>query len=162
MNTTVPATRQDYLDEAVATASQITETDLTTVLGAIVQQAKDESKKTTAYATLFEASHKGLRGILDEANHQMTKVVLDTMTVLEEKGLIERGGSNYVMRNRVYYMLKLLPVMCIALEFDINSREGWACEKDKVRQIVYEAFMKILELKPEEQNTTIEPLEQHG
>lgn len=151
MSATIPKTRQEFLDEAVDVASQVTETDIAAVLNSIVDLAKEESKKSDAYGKMFEASHKGLRGLLDEANHQMTKVVLDTLDVMEEKGLIEKGGDDYVRRNRVYYLLKLLPIMCLALEFDINSREGWSCEKDKVRQIVYEAFMKVLEFKPDEQ-----------
>lgn len=151
MSATIPETRQEFLDEAVNVASQVTETDIAAVLNSIVDLAKEESKKSDAYGKMFEASHKGLRGLLDEANHQMTKVVLDTLDVMEEKGLIEKGGDDYVRHNRIYYMLKLLPIMCLALEFDINSREGWSCEKDKVRQIVYEAFMKVLEIKPDEQ-----------
>ena len=150
MSTTIPKTRQEFLDEAVDVASQVTETDIAAVLNSIVDLAKEESKKSDAYGKMFEASHKGLRGLLDEANHQMTKVVLDTLDVMEEKGLIEKCGDDYVKYNRIYYMLKLLPIMCLALEFDINSREGWSCEKDKVRQIVYEAFMKVLEFKPNE------------
>ena len=150
MSTTIPKTRQEFLDEAVNVASQVTETDIAAVLNSIVDLAKEESKKSDAYGKMFEASHKGLRGLLDEANHQMTKVVLDTLDVMEEKGLIEKCGDDYVKYNRIYYMLKLLPIMCLALEFDINSREGWSCEKDKVRQIVYEAFMKVLEFKPNE------------
>ena len=150
MSATIPKTRQEFLDEAVDVASQVTETDIAAVLNSIVDLAKEESKKSDAYGKMFEASHKGLRGLLDEANHQMTKVVLDTLDVMEEKGLIEKCGDDYVKYNRIYYMLKLLPIMCLALEFDINSREGWSCEKDKVRQIVYEAFMKVLEFKPNE------------
>jgi len=150
MSSTIPETRQEFLDEAVNVASQVTETDIAAVLNSIADLAKEESKKSDAYGKMFEASHKGLRGLLDEANHQMTKVVLDTLDVMEEKGLIEKCGDDYVKYNRIYYMLKLLPIMCLALEFDINSREGWSCEKDKVRQIVYEAFMKVLEFKPNE------------
>ncbi|MFN5249961.1 MAG: hypothetical protein ACK5DE_02880 [Bacteroidota bacterium] len=150
MNTTIPETRQEFLDEAVSAASQVTETDIAAVLNSIVDLAKEESKKSDAYGKMFEASHKGLRGLLDEANDQMVEVVLNTMDIMEEKGLLEKGGDDYVRRNRIYYMLKLLPIMCVALEFDINAREGWSCEQDKVRQIVYEAFMKILEFKPNE------------
>lgn len=151
MNTTIPETREGFLDEAVATASQVTESDIAAVLTRMAQLAKDESKKSDAYATMFEASHKGLRRLLDEANAQMTKVALNTMAVMEEKGLIDGGRDDYVRRNRVYYMLKLLPIMTLALEYDIDSREGFVCVKDKIRQIVYEAFMKILEDKPNKQ-----------
>lgn len=151
MNTTIPETRQGFLDEAVAAVSQVTENDIAAVLNSFVQMAKDESKKEDAYANMFEASHKGLRGLLDEANSQMTKVVINTMDVMEEKGLISGDRADYVRRNRVYYMLKLLPLMCMGLEFDIDSREGFSCIKDKVRHIVYDIFMKVLEYKPDEQ-----------
>jgi hypothetical protein len=162
MSAAIPKTRQEFLDEAVNTVSQVTELDIAAVLNSFVQMAKDESKKEDAYAKMFEASHKGLRAVLDEANSQMIKVVLNTMTVMEEKGLISKDSADYVRRNRVYYLLKLLPLMYIGLEFDIDSREGYSCVKDKVRHIAYDIFMKVLEIKPEEQNTTIETLEQHG
>ena len=151
MNATIPTTRQEFLDEAVNTVSQVTELDIAAVLNNFVQMAKDESKKEDAYAKMFEASHKGLRGLLDEANHQMTKVVFDTLDVMEEKGLIEKGGDDYVRRNRVHYLLKLLPLMYIGLEFDIHSREGYMCVKDKTRHMAYDIFMKVLEIKPDEQ-----------
>lgn len=146
METDIPETRQDFLNEVVANVSKITEQDIASVIDTICARAKDESKKTDAYSKMFEASHKGLRGILDEANHQMTKVLLNTMDILEEKGLLDRSRDNYVMSNRVYYMLKMLPLMCTALEYAIDAREGWSCVKDKVRHKVYETFMDILNL----------------
>lgn len=152
MSTSIPKTRQEFLDEAVSTFYQVTELDIAAVLNSFVQMAKDESKKEDAYAKMFEASHKGLRGLLDEANHQMVKVVLNTMDVMEEKGLIDKGSADYVRRNRVYYLLKLLPLMYVGLEFDTDFREGYSCVKDKVRHIAYDIFMKVLEIKPDEKN----------
>jgi hypothetical protein len=152
METEIPKTRQEFLNEAVETVSKITEQDIASVINAICTQAKEESKKSDAYSKMFEASHKGLRGILDEANHQMTKVLLNTMDILEDKGLLDRSRDNYVMSNRVYYMLKMLPLMCTALEYDIDAREGFSCVKDKVRHIAYESFMKVLNL-PEQIET---------
>jgi hypothetical protein len=76
----------------------------------------------------------------------MTKVLLNTIDVLEEKGLLDRSRDNYVMSNRVWYMLKMLPLMCTALEYDIDAREGFSCVQDKVRHKVYETFMDILNL----------------
>jgi hypothetical protein len=76
----------------------------------------------------------------------MTKVLLNTMDILEEKGLLDRSRDNYVMSNRVWYMLKMLPLMFNALEFDIDEREGFSCVKDKVRHMAYESFMKVLNL----------------
>lgn len=149
METEIPKTRQEFLNEAVETVSKITEQDIASVIDALCTQAKEESKKSDAYSKMFEASHKGLRGILDEANDQMVQVVLNTMDVLEEKGLISGARDNYVMRNRVYYMLKMLPLLFTALEHDIDEREGYACVQDKVRQIVYESFMKVLNLPKE-------------
>lgn len=146
METEIPKTRQEFLNEAVETVSKITEQDIASVIDAICTQAKEESKKSDAYSRMFEASHKGLRGILDEANHQMTKVLLNTMDILEEKGLLDRSRDNYVMSNRVYYMLSMLPLMFNALEFDIDKREGFSCVKDKVRHMAYESFMKVLNL----------------
>jgi hypothetical protein len=146
METDIPQTRQEFLNEAVETVSKITEQDIALVIDALYTQAKEESKKSDAYSKMFEASHKGLRGILDEANHQMTKVLLNTMDVLEEKGLMSGARDNYVMRNRVWCMLKMLPLMCTALEYDINEREGFSCVKDKVRHMAYESFMKVLNL----------------
>lgn len=146
METEIPKTRQEFLNEAVETVSKITEQDIASVIDALCTQAKEESKKSDAYSKMFEASHLGLRGILDEANHQMTKVLLNTMGILEEKGLLDRSRDNYVMRNRVYYMLRMLPLMFNALEFDIDKREGFSCVKDKVRHMAYESFMKVLNL----------------
>ena len=146
METEIPKTRQEFLNEAVATVSKITEQDIASVIDALCTQAKEESKKSDAYSKMFEASHLGLRGILDEANHQMTKVLLNTMDILEEKGLLDRSRDNYVMSNRVYYMLSMLPLMFNALEFDIDKREGFSCVKDKVRHMAYESFMKVLNL----------------
>jgi hypothetical protein len=146
METEIPKTRQEFLNEAVETVSKITEQDIASVIAALCTQAKEESKKSDAYSKMFEASHKGLRGILDEANHQMTKVLLNTMDILEEKGLLDRSRDNYVMSNRVYYMLSMLPLMFNALEFDIDKREGFSCVKDKVRHMAYESFMKVLNL----------------
>ncbi len=146
METEIPKTRQEFLNEAVETVSKITEQDIASVIDALCTQAKEESKKSDAYSKMFEASHLGLRGILDEANHQMTKVLLNTMDILEEKGLLDRSRDNYVMSNRVYYMLKMLPLMFNALEFDIDKREGFSCVKDKVRHMAYESFMKVLNL----------------
>jgi len=145
----IPKTRKEFLNESVETVSKITEQDIASVIDAFCSQAKAESKKSDAYSKMFEASHKGLRGILDEANDQMVKVVLNTMDVLEEKGLMSGARDNYVMRNRVYYMLKMLPLLFTALEHDIDEREGYICVKDKVRQVVYEAFMKVLNLPKE-------------
>jgi hypothetical protein len=146
METEIPKTRQEFLNEAVETVSKITEQDIASVIDALCTQAKEESKKSDAYSKMFEASHLGLRGILDEANHQMTKVLLNTMDILEEKGLLDRSRDNYVMSNRVYYMLSMLPLMFNALEFDIDKREGFSCVKDKVRHMAYESFMKVLNL----------------
>jgi hypothetical protein len=146
METEIPKTRQEFLNEAVATVSKITEQDIASVIDALCTQAKEESKKSDAYSKMFEASHKGLRGILDEANHQMTEVLLNTIDILEEKGLMDRSRDNYVMSNRVYYMLKMLPLLYTALEYDIDAREGFSCVKDKVRHMAYESFMKILNL----------------
>lgn len=146
MDTNTQETRQDFLNEAVTTVSKITEQDIATVIDTICAQAKEESKKTDAYSKMFEASHKGLRGILDEANDQMTGVLLNTMDILEEKGLLSGAREDYVIRNRVWYMLKMLPLMCTALEYDIDAREGFSCVKDKVRHKVYETFMDILNL----------------
>ena len=39
MNTTIPETRQEFLDEAVSAASQVTETDIAAVLNSIVDLA---------------------------------------------------------------------------------------------------------------------------
>jgi hypothetical protein len=142
----ITKTRKEFLNEVVNTVSKITEQDIASVIDAFCAQAKAESKKSDAYSKMFEASHKGLRGILDEANDQMVKVVLNTMDVLEEKGLMSVARDNYVMRNRVYYMLKMLPLLFTALEHDIDEREGYICVKDKVRQVVYEAFMKVINL----------------
>ena len=105
MSSTIPETRQGFLNEAVAAASQITETDIASVINSIVDLAKEESKKSDAYGKMFEASHKGLRGVLSEANHQMTQVVLDTMDVMEEKGLLKKGGDDYVKYNQKYKFL---------------------------------------------------------
>ena len=149
METEIPKTRQEFLNEAIETVSKITEQDIASVIDAFCAQAKEESKKSDAYSKMFEASHKGLRGILDEANDQMTEVLLNTMDVLEEKGLLDRSRDNYVMSNRVWYMLKMLPLMFTALEYDIDEREGFSCVKDKVRHMAYESFMKILDIKDE-------------
>ena len=146
METEIPKTRQEFLNEAVETVSKITEQDIASVINAICTQAKDESKKSDAYSKMFEASHKGLRGILNEANDQITNVLLNTMDILEEKGLLDRSRDNYVVSNRVWYMLKMLPLMFNALEFDIDEREGFSCVKDKVRHMAYESFMKVLNL----------------
>jgi hypothetical protein len=149
METEIPKTRQEFLNEAVETVSKITEQDIASVINTICTLAKEESKKSDAYSKMFEASHKGLRGILDEANDQITKVLLNTMDVLEEKGLLNRSRDNYVMSNRVWYMLKMLPLMFNALEYDIDEREGFSCVKDKVRHMAYEFFMDILNLPKE-------------
>jgi sulfur transfer complex TusBCD TusB component (DsrH family) len=146
MQEQTPQTRQDFLAEVVETASKITDNDIKNVLSSIVRRAEEESRKTQAYAAMFEASHEGLRGILDQASSQMTRVVLDTMDVLTRKGLLSAAPDDYVIRNRVYYMLEMLPVMCTALEYDIDAREGWSCVKDKVRHLVYETFMDIMGL----------------
>ncbi len=146
METGIPKTRQDFLKEAVSNVSKITEQDIASVIDAMCVQAKEESQKSDAYSKMFEASHKGLRGIIDEANHQMIQVVLNTMDVLEEKGLLDRSRDNYVMSNRVFYMLQMLPLMCTALEYDIDAREGFMCVKDKVRHKAYETFMGLLNL----------------
>ena len=149
MENEIPKTRKDFLNEAVVAVSKITEQDIASVIDAFCAQAKEESKKSDAYSKMFDASHKGLRGILDEANDQMTKVLLNTMDVLEEKGLLDRSRENYVMSNRVWYMLKMLPLMFTALEYDIDEREGFSCVMDKVRHMAYEAFMKTLNLPAE-------------
>jgi len=149
METEIPKTRQEFLNEVVETVSKITEQDIASVIYALCTRAKEESKKSDAYSKMFEASHKGLRGILDEANDQITKVLLNTMDVLEEKGLLNRSRDNYVMINRVWYMLKMLPLMFNALEYDIDEREGFSCVKDKVRHMAYASFMDILNLPKE-------------
>jgi hypothetical protein len=46
VETDIPKTRQDFLKEAVANVSKITEQDIASVLDAMCAQAKEESQKS--------------------------------------------------------------------------------------------------------------------
>lgn len=99
------------------------------VINGLLDRFHEENQKTERYKNMFEASENGIRGLLDHANDEMERIVLDTMQVLEER-------FNLEVTHDLYTLIKALPFVRDDLEGLISKREGWVCSVDKARELV--------------------------
>jgi len=146
------ALAQETLEEISAASKDAKFTEsLKTVISNIYEMAKEERHKTQPYKDMFEASHKGLRGILDKANDAMMQVVFDTLDVLKEKDLMPPcTPDDFKDYNKIYYALLMLPMLFNQAYYDIDNIEGMSCSKDKQRALMCAFFEKLMKVNKNE------------
>lgn len=99
------------------------------VITDLLAKASEERKKTEPYKDMFEASQHGLRGLLDDANSKMERIILDVAEVIEE-----RTGAN--ISKEMWVLLRCLPLIQDQLQSHISKTEGFSCCADKMREII--------------------------
>lgn len=101
---------------------------LKSVCDSLLSLADEERRKSEPYAKMFEASEHGIRGLLDEANNEMTRIILNVCSVLEER-------TGKPVSNEVFAMLQCLPLCRDAVEEHIRNVDGYCCCVDKAREL---------------------------
>jgi hypothetical protein len=114
----------------------INEEQIKTVIDSLFSRIQEERKQSEPYKDLFKASKNGIRGVLDKANDDIMNILMNVHAVLEEKGF-DKSKSN-----ELWNTLHLLPYMFRQARRDISKNEGFCCEADKMREIVYQWFME--------------------
>lgn len=103
----------------------------------LLEQAETMRKKSDSYAKMFEASEYGLRGLLDNINDKMERIILDACQVIKEK-------TGKEVTNDIYTMLQCLPLCRDFVERHISETEGFSCSVDKVRELFKNWTLKEL------------------
>lgn len=119
---------------------------LTEVVEYISKQARLEAEKTEPWKNLFEASEKGLRPALSEANRQCNAVIINLTDIIKEK-----FGIKHVSR-KLYNMLKALPFAMNEVTNTIEKEQGLSCCADKARYIYAEEVLAEIKFILETQN----------
>lgn len=103
----------------------------------LLEQAEVMRRKSDSYAKMFKSSEYGLRGILDDVNDKMERIILDACQVIKEK-------TGKEVTNDIYTMLQCLPLCRDFVEHHISETEGFTCCVDKARELFKDWTLKEL------------------
>jgi hypothetical protein len=98
--------------------------------------ADENRRNSDSYKHMFEASEKGIRGLLDKAESDMTAIALDTMEVIKQR-FGYRG-------NDLWALLCCLPYARQQIEKNISKLEGSSCSVDKAREVFAQTALEII------------------
>lgn len=115
-------------------AEQSLEQALAEVIGGLLARADAEREKSESYKNLWDASENNLRSLLSEAHHQMMEPIMSVCKVIEEKFEVR-------ISDKLYDLIKLLPVAMSELREHITEKEGHSCCADKTREIYYQEVL---------------------
>jgi len=107
------------------------EKNIKNVIDNILNLANEERKKSKGYKDLF--NHDEVKGVIIDAEDKMMEIVLNTVTVLEEKYHIK-------IDNEKYDTILALPLISSLIERLITKEESSVCCVDKTHYILSKLF----------------------
>ena len=94
------------------------------VVTSLAQRADEERRKEDGFKAMWEASEKGLRSLISEAYHQMTRISLGLGDAIEERFKVN-------ISKKLWDLIRALPFAMGEVRGHISDAQGMSCCADK-------------------------------